>query len=201
VLFSLAGSALACSQEISTKTIAEVKPAVFPVVCAALNQGNEFRVVQMMATGFLINPQGGFLTAGHVVEDLDKFAAEHHCFGAIFLAIVSEAAQDLVQTRWFRIRSCQSDHKLDLAACSLSENPFEDAALRNRIGTLKLDSLFQFADGTPVAFSGFPLEMGRPLTSKASIAARYPGQLVVDKSAWPGASGSPGMPRRRQGTG
>ena len=181
----------ALSQEISTKTITDVKAAVFPVVCGALNQEDEFRVLQMVGSGFLINPRGDFLTAGHVTDDLNKYASANHCFGAIFLAVANEASRDLVTTRWFRISSCQTNHQLDLAACSLTQNPHKDASLRNRIATLHFDGLFQYADGTSVAFTGFPLEMGRPLTSKGSIAARYPQQLVVDKSAWPGASGSP----------
>jgi S1-C subfamily serine protease len=187
----LAGAIPAISQEISTKTIADVKPAVFPVVCGDVNKANEFRVVQMVGTGFLINPAGGFLTAGHVAEELSKFASTNHCFGAIFIAFGSDASQDLVTTRWFRIVSCESDQQLDLAACAVTQNPFDDASLRNRIALLKFDDLFQYADGTPVAFTGFPLQMGRPLTSKGFIAARYPNQLLVDKPAWPGASGSP----------
>jgi len=188
---TLANPVIGRSQEISTKTIADVKTSVFPVVCGALNQGNEFRVVQMVATGFLINSRGDFMTAGHVSEDLQKFAAANNCFGAIFIAHAGDASDEMVNTRWFRIGSCQTNRQLDLAACSLTQNPFTGTGPRDRIAALKFDGLFQYADGTPVAFTGYPLQMGRPLTSKGSIAARYPRQLVVDKSAWPGASGSP----------
>jgi S1-C subfamily serine protease len=190
-LISLASCWPARSQEVSTKTIARVKPSVFPVVCAALNPANAFRVIQMVGTGFLINRQGGFMTAGHVAEELSKFAAANNCFGAVFIAFGSDASEDRVNTRWFRISSCASDQQLDLAACSVTQNPFEDASLASRIAVLKLDELFHYEDGTAVAFTGYPLEMGRPLTSKGFIAARYPNQLLVDKAAWPGASGSP----------
>jgi S1-C subfamily serine protease len=179
------------AQEVSPKTIAKVKASVFPVVCGILGPESHFQVTQMVGTGFLVNSEGDFLTAGHVASELSKYAAANNCFRAIYIIFGGDASEDLVNTRWFRINSCQSDQQLDVAACSLTQNPFQDSSLRNRVGLLKFDDLFQYADGTPVAFTGYPLQMGRPLTSKGHIAALYPNQLIVDKAAWPGASGSP----------
>jgi hypothetical protein len=53
-------------------------------------------------------------------------------------------------------------------------------------------------DGTPVAFTGFPLGTVEPLSSRCNIAT-YRGaidtdgsrEFVLDKGTWPGASGSP----------
>jgi V8-like Glu-specific endopeptidase len=50
-------------------------------------------------------------------------------------------------------------------------------------------------DGTPVFFTGFPLQATDPVTSMGSIAG-YPADnsystVIIDKNAWPGASGSP----------
>ena len=191
VLIALASPLLAMPQGVSPATIARVKNSVVPVVCGRLDQRNEFHVVQSLATGFLINSQGNIVTAEHAASDLTKFSASNNYFGAIFVVAGGEASEDMVTTRWFRITTCQADPQRDLAACFLSENPMEDAELKSRIAPLKFTSPFRYSEGTPVAFTGYPLRMGRPLTSKGYIAARYPDQLIVDKSVWPGASGSP----------
>src|SRR6476469_4373276 len=70
------------AQDVLPKTIADVKRAVLPVVCGALDQKNQFRVVQIVASGFLVNARGDFVTAAHVVEDLSKVAAQQQCVGA-----------------------------------------------------------------------------------------------------------------------
>ena len=109
------------AQEVSTKTIANVKRAILPVTCGALDDKNQFRVVQIVASGFLINERGDFLTAAHVADDLAKFASQNHCFGAIYLTVEAPVSEALVQTRWYRIRTCRTNPQLDVAVCFLTE--------------------------------------------------------------------------------
>jgi hypothetical protein len=53
-------------------------------------------------------------------------------------------------------------------------------------------------DGTPIAFTGFPLSYAVPITSRGFTSGysdtrdeKGPRDLIIDKSAWPGVSGSP----------
>ncbi len=191
LLMALAHPMPGRSQEVSPQTIERVKRAVVPVTCGALDDQKQFRVVQMIATGFFISPSGAFLTAAHVSDDLDRYAAAHRCFGAIFVVMAGDPTEETVSTSYFPIQSCQTNHALDVAVCFPTGSPFQDQALRGHIVSLKLESVFHYTDGTPMAFTGYPLAMGRPLTSRGSIAALYPDQVVLDKGTWPGASGSP----------
>ena len=192
VLISIAGAASSVgAQEVAPRTIATVKRAILPVTCGALDEKNQFRVVQIVGSGFLINQRGDFVTAAHVVEDLNELASQHRCFGSTYLTVEAPASDALVRTRWYRIKACRTNATLDLAVCFLTQNPFEDSELRGRLSALPFDSPFPYGDGTPIAFTGFPLEYARPVTSKGFIASLYPGEMIVDKNTWPGASGSP----------
>lgn len=187
--------AFAGPKDVSVKTIKTVKQGVVPVVCGFLNEKNELQIVKIIASGFFINNQGGFLTARHVLSELRKVSTkERPCFPAIYIPIGGwEKGKHELGTRWFKFTSCLIKNKLDIASCSLINNPFQDAAVSRHIVFLRFENSFSYKDGTPIAFTGFPLYSTIPVTSKGIIASyrAVAKEMVVDKNAWPGASGSP----------
>ena len=82
---------------------------------------------------------------------------------------------------------------MDIAVCKTIDNPFLMKTLSNHIRPAPISASAEIVDGTPVAFTGFPLEFLFPVTSKGNVGgyAPFSDRLVIDKSAWPGASGSP----------
>ncbi len=88
---------------------------------------------------------------------------------------------------------CKYSSDADVAACQVVPNPFTNEFVGKIISPVTLGSMANHADGSPVAFTGFPLGFHVPVTSKGYIAAYTVAdkKLVIDKSAWPGASGSP----------
>src|SRR5205807_1529482 len=95
------------------------------------------------------------------------------------------------------INRCWWDSNVDVGVCNLKENPFTSTAIAKKPIATALDTAVQ-KDGTPVAFTGFPLTFLQPITSQGVIGGYQgaeesigPKVMVVDKNAWPGASGSP----------
>lgn len=182
-------------KDVSVKTIKTVKQAVVPVVCGFLDDKKELQIVKIIASGFFINRQGGFLTARHAFSDWRKVSTkERPCFPAIYIPVGGwEKGKHELGTRWYKFTSCLANKELDIASCSLIVNPFQDAAVKRHITSLRFENSFSYKDGTPVAFTGFPLDSTIPVTSKGILASYRMAakEMVVDKNAWPGASGSP----------
>ena len=179
--------------------IEKMKDAVAPLDCLAVN-GAESKVLERMGTAFLVSEAGDFLTAAHVIREMQKRE------GACPTTAITLPAQEwhpearTEQMRWFpfKISDCRIDDILDVAKCRLSE----DLSVGIREFHLKVFPV-QFEwnlprDGTQVAFTGFPLQARDPMTFRAGVAAyRIPGrdepipELVLDHTALPGFSGSP----------
>jgi len=96
----------------------------------------------------------------------------------------------------FRIPECSIDEVLDVAVF----HPTTD--LRRKPGVHIVPVQFEWnipPDGTQVAFTGFPFAARDPMTFRAGVAAYRPvwrdgkamDEVVLDRSAWPGFSGSP----------
>ena len=106
----------------------------------------------------------------------------------------------------FVASDCRIDDTADIARCKTIEDP-------SKAGKIVTPTALEIAseirpDGTPVAFSGFPVNGLIPYTARANIAGYQvvemsPKQglhlrmLVLDKPAWPGSSGGPGLWGRR----
>lgn len=177
-------------------TIEQVKRSVVPVLCGKFDGSGQFGAQQIEGTGFFVDDQGHFLTAGHVIRDLKVIAPQQPlpCVPAIDIPIDGwnrEAAK--FQSRWFKFTEadCVINDTLDLAVCKpILPIPFQ-------IYPLFLKDT-KPSDGFPVAFTGFPLGNPEPLSSRCNIAtyraasdAEGSRELVLDKGSWPGASGSP----------
>ncbi|HEY0380551.1 MAG TPA: serine protease [Pyrinomonadaceae bacterium] len=180
--------------QVSVKTIESVQKAVIPVGCVRLDANQNIEFTKIAGSGFFINREGQFLTAAHVMLSLDKFSKENKCSWAIFVPKTSwKSRLNDTQLRWFMFTNCRYRAGTDVAACKAIVNPFLEADVKNNVSTLSFSSFKTYGDGSAVAFTGFPLGIVFPVTSKGYIASYLPieQKLIIDKTAWPGASGSP----------
>jgi S1-C subfamily serine protease len=183
-------------KSVSVKTINSTQRAIVPIACAEVT-GDRWVVKRIIGTGFFVNRDGYFLTAAHVVTDWERISTNFGpCVPAIYIPEMPWGERDRtpeIRVRWFAFIECKTNVDLDVAACKPIQNPFINQIVGKNINSLKLGSIDNHPDGSPVAFTGFPLDFHVPVTSKGYIAAYTAGdkKLVIDKSAWPGASGSP----------
>ncbi len=186
-------------KDVSVKTIEAIKRSIVPIVCGFPDAGGNFIVVSIVGSGFLVNKNGDFLTAAHVLGDWQRVSTPQvPCFPTIYIPIGGwKKRREQFQARWFKFLSCVADEQVDVAACHTINNPFTDSAIEAQITPVKFGKAEE-SDGTPVAFTGFPLNSLVPITSKGFIASHreisnqgQAGEIMIDKDAWPGASGSP----------
>lgn len=183
-------------------TIARIKHSVVPVVCVQLPQPNirnEPALTSVEGTAFFVRADGTFATADHVIRDLTAPKRPTACEqAAIYIpegGWQPRAPNFSVQYFYFSAADCTRDEGFDIAVCRCARR------IRDFVGRdpepVTLETALQ-EDGTPAAFTGFPLQQILPITSRGFTAAyrdirddRGPRELVVDKTTWPGASGSP----------
>ncbi len=173
------------------ETIDQIKRVTVPVVCGASLPDGSLKVTSTIGSAFFINKEGYFMTAGHVLDDWDKIDRRSgDCFPVLY--VPKEGWQNLEAVRWLRFRDCIRSSDVDIAVCKPIDNPFQLHDIKQKIGFATFTSQ-PLPDGTPVAFTGFPLESLRPITSLGDIASsdRNSHRVIIDRSAWPGASGSP----------
>ncbi|HEY8204693.1 MAG TPA: serine protease [Pyrinomonadaceae bacterium] len=194
LFFLIAGNAVAQEPKaLTVKTIATIQKSVVPVVCLGLNSDNQVFRKATLGTGFLINRNGQFLTAGHVARGIFSIPADQ-CTPAIYLNKQSWRDRSVtLDAKWFKIEKCSWNNEIDIGVCRTIDNPFSDALVNKNIAPVVLDSFLKYPDGTPVAFTAFPLQSLIPITSQANIAAYDVNakKLIIDKTSWEGASGSP----------
>jgi S1-C subfamily serine protease len=191
--FSLTLAAGTKAEDVSIKTIETIQKSVVPVLCMGATEKGAAEIRKVMGTGFLINREGGFLTAAHVVLGLQS-ECPAGSFWAIYVPtnLWKEHAKETA-THWFRFDTCRYNGITDIAACKPIDNPFADLVVNKNIQPVRFGTFANHPDGSPVAFTGFPLESVIPITSKGFIATYFPREdwFGIDKSGWPGASGSP----------
>lgn len=198
IAFSLLATPLSANEpkSVSIKTISSIQRAIVPVVCAQVN-GEEWTIKRIIGTGFFINRDGYFLTAGHVVANWEQINLSFGpCVPAIYIPEASWSERSRtpqIKVQWFRFSDCKYSRDVDVAVCKPILNPFTNEVIAKVISPLRLGNAAIQADGSPVAFTGFPLGFHVPVTSKGYVAAYAAAdkKLIIDKSAWPGASGSP----------
>lgn len=179
-------------------TINRLKSSVVPIVCVGVNpDGNAF-LISVEGTGFFLSDDGDIVTAGHVAQGLFKPGRIPACpIPAIYVPFLgwNEAATALNLHVSFINRCWWSDS--DVGVCSLKENPFTVSEIAKKPIVATLDTVLQ-KEGTIIAFTGFPLTFLQPISSEGIIGAYQsvepsigPKVMLIDKNAWPGASGSP----------
>jgi len=189
-------------------TIEAMKHSVAPVVCLG-GDGPQATIQDVEGTAFFISEAGEFLTAAHVIDGVQGHA--HACtVTAIYLPAdrwEPERPEEVFTWYPFVAGDCALHRDLDVAKCKL----LVDLSVRRGKQSFEIRPVrFEWTsqpDGTLIAFTGFPLGSRDPLTSRGGV-AQYrrrqsgnnllPGELpqntidlIIDQSAWPGASGAP----------
>src|SRR5215469_9769019 len=150
--------------------IETVKRSVGSLDCLAVG-GAEAKVLKRVGSAFFISQEGDFLTAAHVVMDMQKGGDPCHTPAITLPAGDWRPDAPTEQVLWFPFRTadCKVDNAVDVAQCRPSGD------LPARIRKLHLKAV-QFEwnippDGAQVALTGFPLEARDPMTFRAHVAA------------------------------
>lgn len=199
-LFFIAMNPTFGQEDVSVHTINKIKKSIVPVICGYTDEQKIFRLVQVVGTGFFVDTDGRFITPGHVLDGWKQISkTKHECAPAIYVPSHGwRKFEKDIEVQWFTIAACTRDQKLDLAVCKPDDSPFTNAHVaRENIATVAFDTN-EWPDGTPVAFTGFPLQITSPITSKGFVGGKLKVigseigfDYAIDKAAWPGASGSP----------
>ncbi len=202
LLTSGAGTITAIAEAASapsfTGAIQAMKRSVIPIACISVN-GSVAETLSVEGTGFFVATDGTFITANHVIEGMASAARKAPCpHTAYYLPQTggwsAEEATFRSDYYVFHASECQRDADIDVARCR-SVRPVESV---HNIIPVTFETTLQ-PDGTPVAFTGFPLQFQIPLSSVGNVSGyartredgRGPRAIIMDKGAWPGASGSP----------
>jgi hypothetical protein len=176
-----------------------MKRSIAPLVCLSV-KGEEATVRVRVGSAFFVSTEGEFLTAAHTIAEMHK--SDRPC-PITALTLPLEGWQPRASeepTAWlpFKIADCVIDTLLDVARCRAKIDRSGPLPDRIRIVPVKFEWEIP-PDGTQVAFTGFPFGARDPMTFRAGVAAnravwrdgKMIAELVLDRSAWPGFSGSP----------
>ncbi|HEY7388080.1 MAG TPA: trypsin-like peptidase domain-containing protein [Bryobacteraceae bacterium] len=181
-------------------TIETMKRSIAPLTCVE-QKGSRSNLLERTGTVFFVSSNGGFLTAAHALLEMQK--PNRYCpITAVTLPEMRwtpEAREEVLSWFAFEISLCRVDEDLDLALCGpLNDLPARGPGSRFEISPVQFDYGTP-PDGTSVAFLGFPRYFRDPITARATVAAYRPTgrrnelipELILDRPAWPGSSGSP----------
>lgn len=184
-------------------TIPVVKRSIFPIVCVhrQIQPPGDDVLRSIEGTAFFVGQDGTFATAAHVIRGLTVPNRIAPCEQAAFYLPMqgwNRAYNFRISTFYFSRDDCTVDEQLDIAVCRWPGPGTIQSRVGNAPQPLTVNPTLQ-DDGTPVAFTGFPLQFVEPLTATAVVAAYRnvpdantgPHEIVIDKTTWPGASGSP----------
>jgi len=181
-------------------TIEKIKTGIAPVACGRSAAPTNLDV-RVHGTAFFIDTHGAFLTAAHVI----KGVVENKEKCEIPAVLVREDGPSFENLNLYGLKfvasDCRIDDTADIARCKTIEDPSKAGKIVTKPTALEIASDVG-ADGTPVAFSGFPVNGLIPYTARANIAGYQVVEmgpkhglhfrmLVLDKPAWPGSSGGP----------
>jgi hypothetical protein len=175
-----------------------IKHSVGSVDCLAVS-GKETKMLKRIGSAFLFSEAGDFLTAAHVVMEIQK--GNDPCpTSAITLPLADWQPEARTEDMlWFPFKNsdCKLDTTVDVAVCRASGNlPGRIRQLHLKAAPVQCQSSLP-PDGAQLAFTGFPLEARDPMTFRAHVAAyRASGEemapeLIIDHASLPGFSGSP----------
>ena len=182
------------------RAVEAMKYSVTPLACIAVN-GAESKLLARSGTAFFISAAGEFMTAAHVLLDMQN--SEPPCtVTAVILPrerYQPKALNEQVEWFSFKIADCVIKPDLDVAKCALIDDLSSQKVVRDfKIVPVKFDWTIP-PDATQIAFTGFPMNARDPMTFRANVSAYRPvwrnehvvDELVMDRGAWPGSSGSP----------
>ncbi len=179
-----------------TNSIELAKKTVAPIVCLVRDAatGTKMERFRIIGTASMVDQKGMFITADHVISDMLASPLEEACKPAITFP-VGGWKRDQQNVKWFSFDSaaCRVNNTFDVAVCRTTEDLSKQREISFEVASVSAE---RPPDGTSVFFTGFPLQATDPITSIGAIAG-YPADeysyatVIVDKNAWPGASGSP----------
>ncbi len=178
-----------------------MKHSIAPLACVA-GTAKDARILGRRGTVFFISAAGEFMTAAHVLLDIQK--SDPPCpVTAIILPRNPRwdprALNEPFEWFAFKLDDCVMESDLDVAKCPLADNlSSQKVNLAFKIASVRFDWSIP-PDGTQLAFIGFPMNARDPMTLRANMAAYRPvwrnekvvAELLLDRGAWPGSSGSP----------
>jgi S1-C subfamily serine protease len=183
-------------------TIERIKQSIGAITCAHAGGERRIELGPVHGTAFFIDTHGVFLTAGHVIKGFIEAGQNKSCEVPAVLVPVNKWTVEKLNLFGLRFvpSDCKVDDGADLARCKTVEDPTAIDKIASKPAALVVETAIQ-PDGTPVAFSGFPVNALTPYTARANIAG-YQGTgtgsqalqvfaIVLDKAVWPGASGGP----------
>jgi hypothetical protein len=190
---SVSSTAVYASDFVST--IDKLKTSIAPVVCMKVENQQVTGIRAIDGTGIFVDGNGTFLTAGHVVNDFLPSGTLSDCSApAVYMPSEGKWHAPPLPVTWYKFAptACFLDKANDIAECKTVQDLSKASGFHP--AEFVVEDEIQ-PDGTPVAFSGFPLSNAFPLTAEGNIAGYlFNGnkqQVVIDRTNWPGASGSP----------
>jgi V8-like Glu-specific endopeptidase len=174
--------------------IKSMKPSVTPVICVREPQPHIFQTV-LVGSAFFVSDKGDFITAAHVADSFSPGAQLAGCPMAIWFRTPTGPATFDAEVFNVIASDCVRDDSLDIARCHTAADLTAVMDGKFKPTPVVIDS-DQRDDGTAIAITGFPLGNSTPISSRGYIGgylfdARGPIQMVIDRAAWPGNSGSP----------
>jgi hypothetical protein len=208
--FLLFGAALVPSVSfgqsgLDSHAVEEARNAVVPIVCLVRARNDKQIVLyRPVGTGFLVDMTGTFITAAHVIGNFSDSAQKTACQGAIAFSIgrgkarekgpwsslpKSEWERPPKDLRWFPVdlTTCRQSAEFDVAVCkTLADLTTESVSHGVAVVTAERPPT-----DTGVFFIGFSLQATNPIVTAAHVKEFVVHNIYIDKSAYPGASGSP----------
>jgi len=196
LLFALPSYAQTRSPDAFIHAIDVMKRSVAPVMCAKPTGPNQVQPI-FDGSAFFVSKRGDFLTDDHVLAQFDSGKPLAGCPSQIWFIKPSSEPSHFDGTRDdFDIDQCVRDATADIARCRTRDDLTKFEGGKFSPLPVVIDSTKQ-ADGTALAVTGFPLGTPFPISARGYVGgyesdARGPNiQLVIDRAAWPGGSGSP----------
>jgi S1-C subfamily serine protease len=184
------------ADDFSAAAIVTVKRSVAPIECVRTAQEAATAGESVSGTAFFINRSGAFVTADHVIQKMNSLGAR--CAAALLLPAGgwndAKAVSGARSVYPFDAAACDEDYEDDVAACTLTLNPFATGSAKDDIAPVTFASTAP-TDGAQVAFTGFPQGYAWPVTGLGSVASSTPVNdlpaLTIDGLSWHGMSGCP----------
>ena len=190
------------AEESFVKAVDTIKHSVAPIVCLTVAQDGTAKLDFIEGSGFFISKDGSFVTARHVISEMEPSPLRRPCnTPAVYIPKSGKWSDEgrFVDIKWFAFHLDQcvlSSPVVDLARCRTQDDLSKDKDVITPPEPVTIDAKLP-PEGTDIAFSGFPLQITIPRASRATIAGYgsrdniETTEMVIDRNTWPGASGSP----------
>ena len=182
------------------KAINKMKRSICPIVYMIQDAKGNLTYRTTEGTGFFVGKEGYFITAAHVIRNVDRNARANPRTTAVVVVPRGNwpKGDKEIDVNWFKFDLVSSDEENDLALCKTRINPFQTDETKHFVQQVIIDDTIP-PDGTELTFTGFPLHNQTPISGRGTVASfqMIKGRnqrglvLLVHAIVWPGVSGSP----------